>query len=198
MINYQNLKGNFESHGFTTSYFETKNDAAEYMKKSIKNTKVAFGGSVTIEEMGLYDLLSENNDVIWHWIEPGKDTLAKAKEAEVYICSANGISETGEVVNIDGTGNRVSMNAYGPQKIYFIVGKNKIEPDLEKAIYRAKNIAAPKNAQRLKKKTPCAVCADKCYNCNSPERICHTTLIIDRPSNNIITEIVFVNEELGY
>ena len=116
--------------------------------------------------MGLAERLRENNEVIWHWDIPGRETLLQAREAKVYLASANGVSETGELVNIDGTGNRVSQTLYGPEKIYFIVGSNKIEPDLARAMERAKNVAAPKNARRLGSATPCAAKGDRCYDCS--------------------------------
>ena len=86
--------------------------------------------------------------MIWHWNEPGAQTLARAREAQIYITSANGVSETGELVNIDGTGNRVAQTLYGPEKVYFVVGKNKIEKDLSSALSRARNVAAPAERQK--------------------------------------------------
>lgn len=198
-MDYQVLKKNFESHRFRTSCFETKEEAAAYLKEKIHGVTVGFGGSITSQEMGLYDLLKEKNTVFWHWQEPGRETLLKAQNADVYILSANGVSETGEIVNIDGTGNRVAASIFGPKKVYYVVGKNKIAPDLHSAIRRAKDIAAAKNAVRLNRKTPCAANGgDKCYNCSSPERICNATVIIERPCGGMEVELLFVNEELGY
>lgn len=97
-----------------------------------------------------------------------KDT-DKGVTAPVYISSANGVAETGELVNIDGTGNRVAATLYGPEKVYFIVGLNKLAPTLEAAIWRARNIASPLNAKRLNRKTPCALSeVMKCYDCQCP------------------------------
>lgn len=198
-MDYNLLKKNFETHGFLTSFFSTKEEAAEFLKESVKNTTVAIGGSVTAKEMGLDEILSEHNEVIWHWNKPGRETLLHGRLAKVYICSANGVSGTGELVNIDGTGNRVSMTLFGPEKLYFIIGRNKIEPDLKRAIHRAKNIASPKNALRLQVKTPCvANGGDRCYNCSSPERICKGTVILERPMNGMTVEVVFVDQDLGY
>lgn len=192
------LKKNFEYHGFKTVFFETGREAAEYLAGQIKGHRISVGGSMTVKELGLSELLKENNEVIWHWDIPGRETLMAAREAEIYITSANGVSETGELVNIDGTGNRAAQTLYGPEKTYFIVGSNKIEPDLSKAMERAKNVAAPKNAKRLNADTPCAKEGDRCYNCNSLGRVCHSTVIMERPSNGMEVEIVFVNESLGY
>jgi NAD-dependent dihydropyrimidine dehydrogenase PreA subunit len=127
-----------------------------------------------------------------------KETRTVAARAEIYISSVNGISEQGEIVNIDNTGNRVAGITYGPEKVYLLVEINKVSKDLESAIYRARNVAAPLNAQRLKRKTPCAIAGDKCYNCNSPERICRTLSVFwDKPTGAEY-EVILIGEELGY
>ncbi|WP_284525698.1 LUD domain-containing protein [Clostridium sp. AF50-3] len=113
------LKNNFERHGFKTSFFDTKKAASDYLKDQISGKKVAIGGSVTAQEMGLYEALSEKNEVIWHWKKAGREMLVEARSAEVYITSANGVSKTGELVNIDGTGNRVSQT-YSDRKKYIL------------------------------------------------------------------------------
>lgn len=197
-MNKELLKKNFEGHGFMTSFFEKKEDAAAYLSGKVKGMKVAFGGSVTAQQMKLDDILAKDNEVVWHWNAPGRETLLEAGKADIYITSANGVSETGEIINIDGTGNRVSATAFGPQKIYFVVGCNKLAPDLHAALFRAKNVAAPKNAMRLKYNTPCAVKGDRCYDCDSPDRLCRATLILERPCRGMEAEVVFINEELGY
>lgn len=197
-MNQEVLKKNFERHEFETSFFETREQAVNYLQAQIKGRKVAFGGSVTLQEMGLFDVLSKENEVIWHWNEPGAQTLARAREAQIYITSANGVSETGELVNIDGTGNRVAQTLYGPEKVYFVVGKNKIEKDLSSALSRARNVAAPLNAKRLKTDTPCSKTGERCFDCGSEARICRATVILERPTRGMKAEIVFVNEALGY
>ena len=112
--------------------------------------------------------------------------------------SVNGLAETGEIINIDGTGNRVAAIFYGHKKVYLVVGKNKIAPDYEKALWRARNIASPRNAKRLGVNTPCAVNADKCYDCKSPQRICRGLLVLwEKPMASDI-EILLINEDLGY
>ena len=118
----------------------------------------------------------------------------------MYISSANGVAETGELVNIDGTGNRVAATLYGPEKVYFIVGINKLTPTLEAAIWRARNIASPLNAKRLGRKTPCALSeVMKCYDCQSPERICRGMTIHMGPMKGVgETIVVLIDEELGY
>jgi len=110
----------------------------------------------------------------------------------------NGIAETGEIVNIDNTGNRVAATLYGHKKVYLVAGLNKVAPDLSGAIDRARNIAAPPNAKRLGKKTPCAVKGDRCYDCKSPERICRTLNVLwERPTGSVY-EVILINENLGY
>ena len=196
-MNKDILQKNFENHGFKTIFVDIKEEAVTYLKKTITNTVVGIGGSMTATELDLYKELRDDNTVIWHYVSKGEDTRFATSHSTVYILSANGVSETGELVNIDGSGNRLAYSTFGPEKVIYIVGKNKIVPTLTDAIYRAKNVASPLNAKRLNRNTPCAIDADRCYDCNSEERICRATLIIERPTVRN-TEILFVNEDLGY
>lgn len=196
MADIEKLKKNLEERGFMTAYFETAQEAADYLDRRIDGTTVGFGGSLTAKELGLYDRLAAHNETIWHW---EKGALDKAAAAKVYVTSANGVAETGEIINIDGTGNRVASTLYGHEKVYFVVGVNKIAPDYEQALWRARNIASPKNAQRLGVKTPCAVKGDKCYDCKSPARICRALVVLwEKPRGIGEIEVVLVNQELGY
>lgn len=198
-MNYELLKKNFEAHRFHTSHFQTKEEAAAYLKDKIHQEVVGFGGSMTAKEMKLDEILKEDNEIFWHWLEPGRETLLKAREASVYILSANGVAETGELVNIDGNGNRLSASLFGPKQVYYVVGKNKIAPDLPAAMKRARDVASTKNAMRFQSKTPCvANNGDHCYDCSSPDRICNATLILERPCRGMEVEILFVEEELGF
>ena len=126
------------------------------------------------------------------------ETRTAAAQAEIYISSVNGISEQGEIVNIDNTGNRVAAISYGPSKVYLVVGANKVAIDYESALFRARNIAAPLNAKRLNRKTPCAAHADKCYDCNSPERICRNLSVLWNKPTGAEYEVILISEELGY
>lgn len=122
----------------------------------------------------------------------------EANAASIYITSVNGIAESGEIVNIDGNCNRVASIFYGHEKVYFVIGENKIEKDYDSALYRARNIAAQLNAQRLGVKTPCAIKADKCYDCKSPERICRGLSVLwEKPMTGEF-EIILIHENLGY
>ena len=122
-----------------------------------------------------------------------------AADAEIYRLSANAIAEdTGEILNIDGTGNRAASSLYGHKKVYFVAGKNKVSPDFHSALHRLRNVVAPKNAQRLGRRTPCAAKGDRCYNCNSPERICRGLVVHYRKMNSMDMEVVLIDQELGY
>ena len=130
---------------------------------------------------------------------PGYVLVEAELKGDVYICSANGIAETGEIVNIDGSCNRLSNSTYAQDLSIFIIGKNKIEPTLEKAIWRARNIAAPLNARRQHMKTPCAYGEMKCHDCSSPDRICHVMSIIwQKPIPMDQMWVILINEDLGY
>ena len=197
-MDYEELKKNFESHGFITKYFETSEEAKNYLIETIQGRSVGFGGSVSVREMNLFEALSKKNATVWHHHIGGDDIKRLASQTKIYITSANGVSKTGEIINIDGAGNRIAMTLFGPEKVYYIIGKNKITEDIQSALYRAKHIASPKNAQRMKLKTPCAINGDKCYDCNSPDRICNCTIIINRGLIGLTTELLFINEDLGY
>lgn len=201
-MDFTTLKKNLENNEFKVSCFGTAKEATEYLKGEIKNTVVGIGGSATVNELELYENLIDNNTIFWHWRIPegktAKDMLTAAREADVYITSANGIAETGEIINIDNNSNRVSEMMYGHKKVYIIAGKNKIEEDYEKALHRARNIAGPKNAKRLSLQTPCAKNADKCYNCNSPARICRSLCVLWKKPAACEYEVILVNENLGF
>lgn len=195
---------NLERKGFNVKYFDTSKEAVNYMTETLTDKSIGIGGSQTVEHMKLDKALMKNNTVYWHWIPEllekyGSERAVRdmANSADVYISSANAIAKTGEIVNIDATGNRISALSYGPKEVYFIMGTNKITENLDDAIWRARNIAAPKNAKRLNKKTPCAIKADKCYDCNSPERICNGFLITVKPMFGMKVTVILVDEELG-
>ena len=193
---FETVKKNLEARGFSVSTFSTAAEAAAYLDSAIDGTTVGIGGSMTVQQMGLHEKLAAHNEVHWHWTD-GPEARAKAAHADVYITSANGLTENGEIINIDGAGNRVASTLYGHKRVYFIIGRNKLAPTYDEALWRARNIAAPKNAQRLGKKTPCAVNGDRCYDCKSPERICRSLVVLWGPSMSLDTEIVLVDEDLG-
>ncbi|MBQ9647248.1 MAG: lactate utilization protein [Oscillospiraceae bacterium] len=201
-MDFTKVKTALEERGYAVTVCPTKEDAAAYLNEQIDGTSVGFGGSMTLKELGLYDALSAHNTVYSHWNAPAgtpaAETLGAAAKAEVFLTSVNGLAETGELVNIDGTGNRVSGTLYGHQKVYFVVGRNKLAPTCDEALWRARNIASPKNAQRLGRKTPCAVKGDRCYDCKSPERICRALVVLWEKVTSCDMEIVLVDDDLGY
>lgn len=196
MPDIEKLRKNLEKRGFHTAYFATAAEAAAYLNAKLDGRTIGIGGSLTAQEMGLGESLPTHNTVRWHWL--GNDRAAAAVDTEVYISSVNGVAETGELVNIDGSGNRVASTIFGHKELYLIVGANKLVPDYDAALWRARNIAAPKNAQRLGRKTPCAVKGDRCYDCDSPERICRAMVVLwEKPTAIEYAEVVLVGETLG-
>ena len=201
-MSFEKVKANLESRGFVVTCFASASEASVYLAEQIKGKSVGFGGSMTAREMGLHELLGKENKIVSHHVIPEGTTreeiLAEAARTDVYISSVNGLAETGEIINIDGTCNRISAIFYGHEKVYLVVGKNKIAPDYDSALWRARNIAAPLNAKRLNRKTPCAVKADRCYDCNSPDRICCGVAVMWRKPQTAYFEVVLVDEKLGY
>lgn len=195
-MSFESVKKNLESRGFSVKTFATAGEAAAYLDSAIDGASVGFGGSMTLKDMGLYERLESHNEVCWHWVNGPEDRM-KAMNTQVYVTSANGLAETGEIINIDGSGNRVASTLYGHKKVYFVIGRNKLAPTYEEALWRARNIASPKNAQRLGVKTPCAIQGDRCYDCKSPDRICRGLVVLWGPMIGMETEVILVDEDLG-
>lgn len=187
---------------YEVSHFATGEEAALYLDGKIDGRLVGFGDSETMISIGLYERLASHNDVY----DPkhprdGMDFYATARRClttDIFLTSVNGLAETGEMVNIDGTGNRVAGSLFGHEKVYFVVGANKIAPTLEEAAWRARNVAAPLNAERHGYKTPCAIGKDHCYDCKSPQRICNAQTIYWRKMNHTAMEVVLIDEHLGF
>ena len=201
-MKFLDIKNNLNNLGYKVSIFENIEDANLYLDSQLDNVTIGIGGSETVNAMGLYEKLITHNKIYWH--QKPTDELNSmeirklSKDAEIYLSSVNGIAETGEIVNIDNNCDRVSNILFGHKKVYLIIGKNKIEKNLNDAIFRARNIAAPLNAKRLNKKTPCAINADKCYDCNSPDRICRSLSILWNKPAGCEYEIVLINDNLGF
>ncbi len=195
-MNYEKLEKNLKANGFAVSHFKTGKEAAEYLNAKIDGKSVGIGGSMSIKELGLSDMLRSHNNVIWHW---EGDNPKDAMQSDVYLLTPNGLSENGEIVNIDGTCNRISSALFGHPEVYYLVGSNKVKENYEEALWYAQNVVSPKNAMRLNRKTPCAVKGDKCYHCSSPESICCALSVIWRKPFGIeYCEFVVVDEELGF
>lgn len=199
MADMEKTGKNLEGRGFRVHRFATGAEAADYLVQTLHGTGIGIGGSVTIDTLDVYDRLCESNEVFWHWKNHAPETRERAGKAETYLCSANGVSENGEIVNIDGFGNRVAGTIYGPERVFLVVGKNKIAPDLNGAIDRARNIAAPLNARRLNRHTPCAVGEPRCHDCRSPEKVCGVMTVFFMPPTSIKEfHVILVDEDLGY
>ncbi len=196
------LVKNFNARFFESYYCATKEEAADKALSLIEeNSLVTWGGGMSLFECGLIDKLKKGNynllDRALFSAEEKEAVYRKAFYADTYLMSANAVSASGELVNIDGTGNRLAAMCYGPKQIIVVVGLNKVAPDLDSAIKRARSIAAPINAQRFDLKTPCK-CTGTCGDCLSPDSICAQFLVtrISRPKGRI--KIVFCGEDLGY
>ena len=196
MAAFEKVEQALKNRGFSVQVFATGAEAAAYLDGAIDGVTVGIGGSMTVQELGLHDKLAAHNEVHWHWIG-GPGERDKAISTDVYLTSVNGLAETGELINIDGTGNRVAATLYGHKKVYFIVGRNKLAPTYDDALWRARNIAGPRNAQRLGRKTPCAINGDRCYDCKSPDRICKGLVVHWRAMDSMKMEVVLEDEDLG-
>ncbi|MBO5213287.1 MAG: lactate utilization protein [Clostridia bacterium] len=188
------LKETFERRGFRFVEFQSKEEAVAFLCAECAEKTVSFGGSVTVQELNLYEELQKKSECSWHW---KKDPAQSISNADVFITSANAVSETGEIVNIDGHCNRVSASIYGHKQVYFVFGENKLTADLPEAWNRARNVAAPKNAKRLNRKTPCAI-DGVCHDCQSPECICSAIAILRRKPSSCDATLVLIRESLGY
>ena len=197
MTDFSKVMKNLKDKGYEVKAFATAGEAAEYLNGKIDGKTVGIGGSGTVESMGLYEMLQSHNTVTWHWKQEAGEARKLSMTSDVYISSANAVAETGEIVNIDGVGNRVSSMLFGHEKIYFVIGKNKLTATYEDAVFRARNVAAPGRAKQLNKKTPCAVKADKCYDCKGPDRLCRGMVTLWSPMSGMEAEVVFIDEDMG-
>ena len=188
------LKEGFERRGFAFFEFQNREDAVLFVCERCAGKTVSFGGSVTLQELDLYNRLQDRSTCFWHWKQ---DSEADIRDAEVFITSANAISQDGQIVNIDGNCNRVAGSLYGHKHVIFIVGKNKLCSDLPSAWDRARNVAAPKNAKRLGRQTPCAV-DGICHDCQSPQCICSVISVLRKRPSSCDATIIFIQENLGY
>ncbi|AOY78363.1 lactate utilization protein [Clostridium formicaceticum] len=193
---------NLEKRKIKAKFFETKEEAKKEVLKDIQPyASIGIGGSATIKEMELYEaLLKENKKVYWHWqVEKEKVSEIRqlASQSEVYLTSSNALTEAGELINIDGVGNRVSAMYYGPKKVIVVCGVNKICSDMISAMDRIKKEACPPNAKRLGLNTPCAATGN-CNDCLSEARMCNVTVIINHKPMTVDLSVYIVGESLGY
>lgn len=193
------IKG-LESRNMTGYYAATKEDALKIALSIIpEGSSLTMGGSMSVREIGLTDaLMNGNYDFIDRdAYEDGREAMLKGYDADFFLASANAMTEDGVIINIDGNANRVSAIAQGPKKVIFIVGMNKICDDVDGALKRARNVAAPINAQRFGLSTPCAK-TGSCMNCKSPDTICCQFLITRYSRHEGRIHVILVNEDLGF
>lgn len=192
------IKG-LESRQMKGYYAESREEALQIALDLIpEGSKIGKGGTVSVEEIGLLDVVKTEK---YHFIDRTKmDPKAATLEsytADVFLGSVNAITEDGILVNIDGASNRVSAYAWGPEKLVLVVGMNKVAPDLDSALKRARNVAAPINAQRFDLDTPCKK-TGSCFNCKSPDSICCQFLITRFSRLKDRIHVILVNDFLGY
>ena len=199
-MDFTNIKATLESLGYHVSCFDTAAQAAEYLDGQIDGKTVGIGGSVTLQQMELYERLSAHNKVSWHWYPEGKavdEVRLSALTADVYLSSVNALAATGEIINIDGACNRVAATLHGPGRVIFVVGRNKICANYDAAIQRLKRVVCPANAKRMALDTPCAKLGF-CVDCDSRQRICNATVVLEHRLMGYQMDVVLVDEDLGY
>lgn len=197
------LKDNFRVKNIETEYYQNLDEVKQCILERIpKESTVGIANSQTLKKMMISEALAERGNVTYD------KTFAKSKEEAVllkkkslltdwYITGTNAISAEGHIVNIDHSGNRVAAMAYGPERVIVVVSKNKIEATLEKAIARARNHAAPRNAVRAGYHPPC-VEVKECVDCKSKERVCFHLSIIEGQSEPERMTLIIVDEEAGF
>jgi hypothetical protein len=195
---------NLKKHGFDAFFFQGLDDARSFILKKISPyDSFGFGGSDTTRKLDIIDELKTMNKIIYdHWdesfsAEESLDIRRKQLLCDCFFCSANAISLTGEIVNVDGVGNRTSAMAFGPRNVMIIAGVNKLSPNLNAAVNRVHEIAGPLRAKSLQMETPCAE-TGICNDCNTPQRICRVTTILHRKPLLTDVSVILVNEDLGY
>lgn len=207
-IYYENLaaitKNNLEKRQFGCHYCKTAAEAVSLALDMVEpGSTVSFGGSMTLAESGMGKALAEREDITLldrskaSSPEEVAEIYHQALSADYYFMSSNAITLEGELINTDGTGNRVAALIYGPKNVILLAGMNKVAHTLEEGIMRVRNVASPINANRLGRKTPCAS-TGSCADCLSPDCICSHTVITRRsaPANRI--KVILIGEALGY
>ncbi|MBQ6552483.1 MAG: lactate utilization protein [Clostridia bacterium] len=192
------IKG-LESRNMTGFYAESREAAlAKALELIPEGSSVTMGGGMSVHEIGLVAALKEGR---YNFIDREKmdrrAAMLAAYDADFFLSSANAMTEDGVIVNIDGNANRVSAIAYGPKKVLMIVGMNKICPDVDSAMKRARNVAAPANTQRFGINTPCAK-TGACANCKSHDTICCQFLVTRYSRHDGRINVILVNDTLGF
>ena len=200
----EKLVKNLKRRNMEAFYCPTAQEAVgKVMELIADGSSVTWGGSMTVRDMGIPQALKERGTLevldrdLVDDLQKKQQMYLRAFSADVFLSSANAISEDGVIVNIDGNGNRVAAISWGPKKVIFIIGLNKVAQTVEAAIARARSTASPINAQRFDINTPCRI-DGTCHNCNSPESICSYVHFLRNSRNKGRHVVVLVGEDLGY
>lgn len=199
----QKVINGLQSRNMCGYYVQTKEEAlAKALELIPEGSTIGWGGSMSVSEVGLRDAVINGNYLVYNrdickTPEEKREVELKIFGSDYFLCSSNAITEDGILVNIDGNSNRVAAIAYGPKNVIMIVGMNKVEKDIDSAMSRARNIAAPINAQRFPLDTPCKH-TGSCANCKSRDTICCEFLITRYSRHANRFHIILVNEDLGY
>lgn len=195
---------NLKKHGFDAHLFDSKEEATNWILEQVQHFQsFGFAGSDSTRALNLPNLMSEAGKTIYdHWQEglspeESLEIRKKQSQADCFFCSANAMSITGEIINVDGIGNRTNAMSFGPQKVIIVAGMNKVVKDLNAALDRVHEIAAPMRSKSLNMNTPCAK-TGICEDCNSPQRICRITTILHRKPMLTDMSVVLINEPLGF
>ena len=206
-IRLEEVKSALEGNNFEVCIAPNKEEAKAMFLNEIfpglGAKSVSYGGSMTFIESGIFDAVKNNPDI--EFVDPWEkgtsleESLERRRQAllvDLFITGTNAVTEAGQLINLDATGNRVAALTFGPKQVMLFIGRNKIVPNLDEAMFRVKNYVAPVNSMRLKRKTPC-VKTSYCEECKSPERICNTWTITEKSSPKGRTKIMLINEDMG-
>jgi L-lactate utilization protein LutB len=193
-----------EKNNMTGYYAKSKDEVVKIVKAILPvNATVSVGGSRTLFEIGVINLLRSGDYTFYDRYKNNisedeiRDIYAKTFSADAFMCSSNAITENGELVNMDGTGNRVAAMIYGPKKVIIIAGYNKIVKNIDEASHRIRNWCAPINGKKKNKSTPCSSLG-KCMDCSTDDRMCNNLTVIYKQRDKKRIHVILVNENLGY
>jgi hypothetical protein len=195
---------NLKKHGFDAHFVSSPEAARKLILEMVSEYETfGFGGSDTTRSLGLMEALKAKGKTLYdHW----QKGLTKEEDLEIrllqgrcdcFLCSANAITVTGEIINVDGIGNRTNAMTFGPKKVCIVAGMNKVTLDLESGLRRVREVAGPMRAKSLGMETPCAE-TGVCSDCNASQRICRATVILHRRPMLTDISVILVNEPLGF
>lgn len=199
MERLQRLAKKLQKNEYEVEICASSKEAVDYLLKRCQNKVVGIGDSHTVKKIGLLESFQKNNIEVHECItDKSKESKLKSIDVDTFILSANAISkETGEIVNVDSSCNRVAGSLFGPDEVIFVVGRNKLANNLSDAIYRARNVAAVENAKVHNYATPCVI-TGKCEDCDAYDRICRATVIYHKKPKRQKGLVVLINEDLGF